>query len=316
VTVEEVPDRQVGIIGKSNQEYGTSEAPLIQENGDPLCDLLYTTNFAFFGLHEAAAATGDPTYREAEDRLADFLCRIQVTSEARDELDGAWFRAFDFRRWDYWASNADLGWGAWSIESGWTQGWITSVLAMRRMGTSFWDMTGETNIGEHLDELVSRMFPESDPAFEESVRTERHPDPARPDVAEGVTFERQVVFGCDAGRDLTGDVFTPTRIPSAPRPAVVFLHGGSWMHGGPSQFHFHANRLADRFGMFTISVDYRLSGEARFPKALQDAKCAIRWVRSRADELNIDPDRVAVSRAIGGRPSVLDDRNGGRCRGL
>ena len=144
---------------KSNEEYGTSEAPLIQENGDPLCDLLYTTNFAFFGLHEAAATTGDPTYREAEDRLADFLCRIQVTSDARPELDGAWFRAFDFRRWDYWASNADLGWGAWSIESGWTQGWITSVLAMRQMGTSFWDMTGETDIGEHLDELVSRMLP-------------------------------------------------------------------------------------------------------------------------------------------------------------
>jgi hypothetical protein len=145
---------------KSNAEYGTNEAPLIQENGDPLCDLLYTTNFAFFGLHEAAAATGDPYYGEAEARLADFLCRIQVVSETRPELDGAWFRAFDFRRWDYWASNADSGWGAWSIESGWTQGWITSVLSMRQMGESFWEVTRETNIREHLDALVAQMLPD------------------------------------------------------------------------------------------------------------------------------------------------------------
>ena len=38
---------------------GTFEAPLNQENSDPVSDLLYTTNFAFLGLHEAAAATGN-----------------------------------------------------------------------------------------------------------------------------------------------------------------------------------------------------------------------------------------------------------------
>ena len=135
----------------SNEAYGTSEAPLIQQNGDPLCDLLYTSNFAFVGLHEAAAATGDGFYREAADRLAAFLCRIQVHSELRPELDGGWFRAFDFRRWDYWASNADEGWGAWSIESGWTQAWVTSVLALRQMGTSLWDLTASSRIGERLD---------------------------------------------------------------------------------------------------------------------------------------------------------------------
>lgn len=133
----------------------------IQENGDPLCDLLYTTNFAFVGLHEAASVTGDSLYKEAEDRLADFLCRIQVTSNAHPEFDGAWFRAFDFERWDYWASNADLGWGAWSIESGWTQGWITSVFAMRHLKTSFWDITKNGQICQHLDKLVAEMMPDT-----------------------------------------------------------------------------------------------------------------------------------------------------------
>ena len=143
---------------KSNDKYGTSEAPLLQQNGDPVCDLLYTTNFAFLGLHEAAAVTHDPFYARAENKLAAFLCRIQVQSEKHPELAGGWFRAFDFGRWDYWASNSDWGWGAWSIETGWTQSWITSVLAMRDLHTSLWDVTGRSDLGAHLNDLVSIMF--------------------------------------------------------------------------------------------------------------------------------------------------------------
>ncbi|MGH9328252.1 MAG: hypothetical protein ACRD2B_16410 [Terriglobia bacterium] len=142
----------------SNDKYGTSESPLIQENGDPVCDLLYTCNFAFLGLHEAAAATGDPLYAAAENNLAEFFCRIQIESEAHPELSGGWFRAFDYRRWDYWASNSDTSWGPWSIETGWTQSWICSVLAMRHLKTSLWELTGRCDFGAHLNALLPVMF--------------------------------------------------------------------------------------------------------------------------------------------------------------
>ncbi len=145
---------------RSNEDYGKSEATLMQANGDPLCDLLYTTNFAFIGLHEAAVATGEALFVDAQEKLAKFLCRIQVRSEVRPELDGAWFRAFDFRRWEYWASNADVGWGAWSIETGWTQGWITAVLALRDMRTSLWDLTADSKIGRHMARLRPMMIPD------------------------------------------------------------------------------------------------------------------------------------------------------------
>jgi len=56
---------------RSNAAYGTSETPLIHENGDPSADMLYTMNFAFFGLNEAARATGDPFYAEALDKMAE-----------------------------------------------------------------------------------------------------------------------------------------------------------------------------------------------------------------------------------------------------
>src|SRR5690554_384218 len=92
---------------QSNEAYGTTEASLIAQNGDPVSDLLYTTNFAFLGLHEAVYATGDERIREATDKLAEFLVRIQVKSESHPELDGGWMRAFDYERFEHWGSNAD-----------------------------------------------------------------------------------------------------------------------------------------------------------------------------------------------------------------
>ncbi len=158
---------QIGETGKggfpppvSNKAYGTKEAPLIQTNADGVSDLLYTVDFAFLGLHEAAASTGEKFYRDAEDLLTKFLCRIQIRSEKHPELDGGWFRAFDFNRWEYWASNADAGWGAWSIEAGWTQSWITAVLGLRQMKTSFWDLTKESKIEKYFDALGSQMIPD------------------------------------------------------------------------------------------------------------------------------------------------------------
>ncbi|HVX46390.1 MAG TPA: hypothetical protein VHC49_21030 [Mycobacteriales bacterium] len=138
-----IPERECGGPGlfqapKSNEEYGQTESPLIHQTGDPASDQLYTTGFALLGLHEAAAATGDAQLRERADRLAAYLVRIQTRS-ADPELDGTWLRAFDFARWDYFASSADAGWGAWSIELGWGQAWIVATLALRAGGSSLWD---------------------------------------------------------------------------------------------------------------------------------------------------------------------------------
>ena len=121
--------------------------------------MLYTVSFAFLGLHEAAAATNDPYYKDAEDKLAKFLCRIQIKSEQHPELDGGWFRAFDYKRWEYWASNADAGWGAWCIESGWSQSWITAVLDLRQLNKSLWDLTKNIRLDNEFNTLQKQMIP-------------------------------------------------------------------------------------------------------------------------------------------------------------
>ena len=156
----------------TNEEYGTGECPLIHANGDPATDLLYAGNFALLGLHEAAAATGDADLKSAADRLADFLVRTQVRSSHPAELDGVWFRGFDFRRWDYWGSNGDVGWGVWATETGWTQGWISSVLALRHLNQSLWELTARSRIARHMDRLRPQMLP--DDALAPKVTTPPH----------------------------------------------------------------------------------------------------------------------------------------------
>lgn len=142
----------------SNKEYGLHEAPLIFENGDPIADMLYTSNFAFFSLNEAAHATGNPEYKKAVEKLSDFLTRIQVKSDRYPDLDGAWFRAFEFERWEYWASNADVGWGAWGTLTGWTQSWIAATQVLVARDQNYWNLTEKSRVKTQMQPVVELMF--------------------------------------------------------------------------------------------------------------------------------------------------------------
>lgn len=159
---EELGDPSKGdyVPPRSNEAYGTNEAPLIQENGDKVADLLYTCNFTFLGLHEAYAATGDIQFKRMADNLADFLVRVQVRSTKHVSLDGGWMRAFDYGRWDYLGSNADSGWGAWSIEVGWTQAWVPTVLAMRELNKNLWDITEKSKVASRFETIRKQMLPD------------------------------------------------------------------------------------------------------------------------------------------------------------
>lgn len=144
-------------IPASNEAYGQTETPLLQENGDPVSDQLYLSGFALLGLHEAAAVLDDPRIKDAQDRLAQYLCRIQIHSTDLPYLHGAWFRAFDFQRWEPWASSGDAGWGAWSVEAGWAQAWTAAVLGLRHKNTTLWQLTEQTNIAQGLSRVQKQM---------------------------------------------------------------------------------------------------------------------------------------------------------------
>ncbi|MCX6927888.1 MAG: hypothetical protein NT154_32470 [Verrucomicrobia bacterium] len=75
-------------------------------------------------------------------------------------MDGAWYRGFDFQKWEYWGSDGDVGWGVWCIETGWIQTWITTTLALRHMNTSLWDLMTGSGIAASFAQHRPAMLPD------------------------------------------------------------------------------------------------------------------------------------------------------------
>jgi acetyl esterase/lipase len=113
-------------------------------------------------------------------------------------------------------------------------------------------------------------------------------------LPENVEMKMDVVYGKGGGRDLKLDLFLPKEGGGA-RPAVLFIHGGGWQGGTRTQFHRQAAYLASVRGYVGACIEYRLSGEARFPAAVEDNKCAVRWLRASAGTYRIDPERIAAA---------------------
>ncbi len=80
------------------------------------------------------------------------------------------------------------------------------------------------------------------------------------------------------------------------RPAMVFFFGGGWRRGTVEHFRAQAEYFATR-GMVTARADYRISSRHGVTpdKCVEDAKSAVRWIRSHAGELGVDPDRIVAS---------------------
>ena len=79
------------------------------------------------------------------------------------------------------------------------------------------------------------------------------------------------------------------------RPAIVFFFGGVWNGGSPKQFYPHSEHLAS-LGMVAISAEYRVKSRNKTTpmECVKDGNSAIRWVRSHAKELGINPDMIAA----------------------
>lgn len=108
---------------------------------------------------------------------------------------------------------------------------------------------------------------------------------------------RAEVYKTIGGGELKLWIFEPQGHKAADRrPAIVFFFGGGWNSGSPKQFELQSKHLASR-GMVAITADYRVASrhQVKVVDCVRDAKSAIRWVRSNATRLGIDPDRIAAA---------------------
>lgn len=135
----------------------------------------------------------------------------------------------------------------------------------------------------------------------------QYPDikPVKESASKNVTEWRDVVYATLRDtpygvRALHADVFAPNPDKKNKKfPAILMIHGGGWRSGNKSMNTLMAQRLAGK-GFVVISVEYRLSLEAKYPAAVHDVKSAIRWAREHAAAYNIDAQYIAVAGASAG----------------
>jgi acetyl esterase/lipase len=109
---------------------------------------------------------------------------------------------------------------------------------------------------------------------------------------EGVDYLGDLTYGRAGDEDLKLELARPQR-GRPPYPAIVFLHGGGWSKGNRRNHGGTIQKFAAR-GYVAVSVEYRLVPKHPFPAAIEDAKCAVRWLRANAKEYGIDPDHIGA----------------------
>lgn len=102
---------------------------------------------------------------------------------------------------------------------------------------------------------------------------------------------KDLVYKSINSRELHLDAYFKIEKPS--QPAVIMIHGGGWKSGNKSQMHYLAQEIASK-GYSCFCVEYRLSGEAKYPAAILDIKTAIKYIKANALNFNVDPNKIAV----------------------
>ena len=106
----------------------------------------------------------------------------------------------------------------------------------------------------------------------------------------GVKVLRNVEYSKPNGKALLLDVFIPEDAKGK-LPMIVWIHGGGWVSGNKEN---PPTLMFLRKGYAVASINYRLSPVAPFPAQIHDCKAAIRFLRAKAPEYNVDPDRIGV----------------------
>ncbi len=114
---------------------------------------------------------------------------------------------------------------------------------------------------------------------------------ARP-TPDNISQTMDVVFKDINGIKLGLDVYQPSN-DDTPNPLVVIVHGGAWKAGDKSIYRTYGLDFA-AMGYTAASINYRLSGQAPFPAAVEDIRDSVVYLRKHAAKFNIDPERLVI----------------------
>ncbi len=112
-------------------------------------------------------------------------------------------------------------------------------------------------------------------------------------VASGYSLAANLTYLRAGGEDLKLDVYRP-RGTTGPNPTLVYFHGGGWTNGTKEGSALSLLPYLE-MGWTVVNVEYRLADAAHAPAAVEDCRCALRWVYRNAERYGFDLDAIVVS---------------------
>jgi len=109
-----------------------------------------------------------------------------------------------------------------------------------------------------------------------------------------IEIRAQQVYRTASGQNLTLDLYLPFARNQQPVPLVVYIHGGGWVAGSRDVAPLRLLPFL-QMGWAAANVSYRLGTTAPAPAAVEDVRCALRWLHSRSSALRVDPQRVVLA---------------------
>ncbi len=110
---------------------------------------------------------------------------------------------------------------------------------------------------------------------------------------KGYTTKKVKILSGEKDMELL--ILQPKKALEEKPPAVLWIHGGGYATGFAAMVHkSRAANLAEKYGAVVFSPEYTLSGKAPYPAQLHDCYAALLYIKNKAEELGIDPDRIMV----------------------
>ena len=113
-------------------------------------------------------------------------------------------------------------------------------------------------------------------------------------VGTGYRAVPNVTYTTATGVELKLDFYRPAQA-SGPLPTALFMHGGGYRIGSRKEASVLSVMPYIQMGWNAVNVEYRASGIALAPAAVEDVRCALRWVTRNAKEYNVDTERIVIT---------------------
>ncbi len=112
-------------------------------------------------------------------------------------------------------------------------------------------------------------------------------------VANGYVVTPNITYIRAGGEELKLDVYQPGE-KTGPNATLIYFHGGGWTASDKESVALDFLPFMEQ-GWTVVNVEYRLASSAHAPAAVEDARCALRWIYRNAEEYGFDLDKIVAS---------------------